>query len=82
MKCYLSYASDHSLLDAEPCDSIAEAKRRFVFTAEELARYGQEGTEAFIHIRDERQHDEPKLAADPSYVLSLGPRGGLKCEAI
>lgn len=82
MKCYLSYTSDHSLFDAEPCGSIAEAKRCFVRTAEELAYRGQEGTEAFIHLRDERQHDEPKLCADPSYFLSLGPRGGLKCEAL
>jgi hypothetical protein len=81
VKCFLVYNSDNSLLDAEPCGSIAEAKRRFVFTAEELARYGQEGTEAFIHLRDERQHDEPEMCADPSYFLSLGPRGGLKCEA-
>lgn len=82
MKCYLSYNSDPSLLDAEPCDSIAEAKRGFARTAEELAYHGQEGTEAFIHLLDERQHDEPKVCADPSYVLSLGPRGGLKCEAV
>lgn len=82
MKCYLSYTSDHSLLDAEPCDTIAEAKFRFSDAADGLGRLGCEGVSAFIHLRDERQHDEPKVCADPSYFLSLGPRGGLKCEAL
>ncbi len=82
MKCYLSYSSDFSLLDAEPCISIADAKTRFVRTAEDLERYDLRCTGAFIHLRDESLHDEPKLCEDPSYFLSLGPRGGLKCEAL
>lgn len=79
MKCYLLYSTSYDQSDAELCDSIGEAKREFMRTAEELDRYGQ-AIEASIHLRDERCHDEPKLCEDPSYALSLGPRGGLKCE--
>lgn len=79
MECYLRFENEY-LDDAERCDSIAQAKRSFMRTAEELDRYGQQ-IEATIHLRDERIHDEPKCGEYPSFVLSLGPRGGLKCEA-
>lgn len=78
MRCYLIYAgSPHE--KPEAFRSMAEAKDDFWVTAKELDRYGQK-CEATLHLRDERIHDEPKMSEYPEYVLSLGPRGGLRCE--
>ena len=47
----------------------------FHATARELDRYGQR-IEASLHIADSRS----ALQEYPDFVLSLGPRGGLRCE--
>lgn len=78
MRCYLYYAgTGHE--KPIPYRSMAEAREEFLLTARELDRFGQAMT-ATLHMRDERVHDEPKMAEYPDYVLSLGPRGGLKLE--
>lgn len=72
MICFLRMANDY-LEEAEKCSSIAGAVRAFEHTARELARYGQY-TEAAIHIA--KTLDE--VVEYPDYVLSLGPRGGVR----
>ena len=74
MKCFLRQGSDY-LEDAEPHNSIGDAKAAFLETATELAGYGQVH-EASIHIADSIE----EVVEYPDYVLSLGPRGGLKFE--
>jgi len=49
----------------------------FHVVAEELARYGQ-AIEGTIHIAERRS----ECAEYPDFVLSLGPRGGLRCERV
>ena len=65
-------ANDY-LEDAEKCSSIAGAVRAFEHAARELAGYGQE-IEASIHIAKIRG----EVVEYPDYVLSLGPRGGVR----
>lgn len=72
MKCFLKFSSDH---DYTECKSIAYAKAEFMAVAKQLDRYGQR-IEASIHIAQ----NSDEIAEYPDYVLSLGPRGGLKIE--
>ena len=72
--CFLCFADEY-LDDAQECKSIEFAKGEFLATAQELDRLGQR-IEASIHIAVDRDC----LAEYPDYVLSLGPRGGLKVE--
>jgi hypothetical protein len=66
---------DDDLNKAERCNSIRQACNRFRFVAEELANYGQ-AIDATIHRAEKRN----ECVEYPDYVLSLGPRGGVKCE--
>lgn len=70
--CYLRYESD-SLDNAEMHASMASACSKFLKTAKDLDRYGQR-IEASIHIAAAKE----ELNEYPDYVLSLGPRGGLR----
>lgn len=73
---FLRMGSDY-LADAVAYRSLEACKNVFRVTADELARYGQE-IEATVHIAESR---EDLYDGDyPDYVLSLGPRGGLRCE--
>lgn len=72
--CYLRIGSD-TLGEAVPYYTIDGAKRAFMRDAEELASYGQE-IDGTIHIASCRA----ELVEDADYHLSLGPRGGLRCE--
>lgn len=74
MKCYLYYAGS-PFEKPEPFRSMVEAKEEFLRTARELDRYGQECT-ATIHIAPTLE----QMSEYPAYVLSLTPRGNLKCE--
>lgn len=75
MRCYLFYAgSPHD--EPIPFRSMAEAKDDFWVTAKELDRYGQK-CEATLHIAPTLL----QMSEYPDYVLSLGPRGGLKVES-
>lgn len=65
----------------DPLDVAARYthKRDAVYTykvlAENLSRYGQE-LNATIHIADKRS----ECVEYPDFYLSLGPRGGVRCE--
>lgn len=72
--CFLCFAGEY-LDDAQKCRSIEFAKGEFLAAAQELDRFGQR-IEASIHIAPRRS----EIAEYPDYVLSLGPRGGLKVE--
>lgn len=74
MKCFLRSSSD-CLEDAKPFVSKASAVRQFQRDAEELDRFGQKH-EASIHIADHIA----QVVEYPDFVLSLGPRGGVKIE--
>lgn len=60
---------------ATPFDTPRDAVDSFAETARELNRYGQR-IEASVHIASNSR----ELVEDPDYLLSLGPRGGLRCE--
>lgn len=73
-RCYLRIGDDF-LSDAKHHRTIADAKAAYREVAEELRRYGQR-IEASIHFA-------PSLVECdeyPDYALSLGPRGGVRCE--
>ena len=74
MNCFLRMGEDH-LNCAMEFFTIGDAKHAFLETARDLDRYDQR-IEASIHIADSVE----ELSEYPDYVLSLGPRGGLKCE--
>ena len=73
--CFLREGSDY-LEDARRMPSLAAAKEEFRLAAEELIGYGQPH-EATIHIAKTKE----ELVEYPDFVLSLGPRGGLRCES-
>lgn len=79
-RCYLSLPGVMSPDDYQPHDTIASAVRTFESWADDCDRFGQyvEDREGCIYLRDERQHDEPKVAADPDWHLSIGPRGAVR----
>lgn len=74
MAYYLRMGSDY-LDQASKFGSKANALYAFETTARELARYDQH-IEASLHIADSKDD----LQEYPDFVLSLGPRGGLRCE--
>jgi TPR repeat protein len=74
VKFYLRSGNDY-LEDAVEFSSKAAAVRYYRSDAEELDRIGQRH-EASIHIAEDRD----KAAEYPDFVLSLGPRGGVKIE--
>ena len=55
--------------------SKKDASLAFLEVARDLDRYGQ-AIEATLHIAPNRD----EIAEYPDFVLSLGPRGGLKIE--
>lgn len=75
MKTFLRVDNDF-LTEAKPYPSKACAIDAFREIANELARYGQECT-ASLHIAESKE----ELAEYPDFVLSLGPRGGLRVVA-
>lgn len=72
---FLRIGSDF-LEDAAAYRSKASAVAVFAEVAKELAGYGQ-AVEASIHIAPTRD----EVAEYPDFVLSLGPRGGVRVEA-
>lgn len=72
--CYLRLGDDY-LEDAKRFRSLGDARAEFRAVAQELASYGQR-IEGSIHVAPNRR----EIDEYPDYVLSLGPRGGLKCE--
>lgn len=79
VKCYLRQGDDY-LKDAKLMPSLQAAKDEFESTARELDRFGQK-IEATIHIYDPRVMNGALFCHEyPDYVLSLGPKGGLRCD--
>lgn len=79
VKCYLRQGDDY-LEDAKLMPSLQAAKDEFESAARELARFGQK-IEATIHIYDPRVMNGALFCHEyPDYVLSLGPKGGLRCD--
>lgn len=74
MKTYLRIGSDY-LEQATAYRNKRAAVEAFAETARELARYDQR-IEASLHYANNRD----ELAEYPDFVLSLGPRGGVKIE--
>lgn len=68
-------------IGADPLDDACGYARKsdaldtFRDVAEGLARFGQ-AIEGTIHIADKRS----EVVEYPDFVLSLGPRGGVRCE--
>ena len=71
---YLRIGDDY-LEGAERHRTKADAVAAFAEVAHDLARYGQT-IEATIHIAD----NADEVVEYPDFVLSLGPRGGVRCE--
>ena len=74
MKCFLRMGNDPleaAIQHGTKADAIAEFRE----SADELARYGQP-IEATLHYA--ASFDD--LAEYPDFALSLGPRGGTRCE--
>lgn len=74
MKCYLMYAGT-LYPEYEAHRSLGDAKAEFFEAATQLAGYGQT-LQASLHIAK----SEELIDEYPDYVLSLSPRGALKCE--
>lgn len=74
MAYFLRIGGDY-LEDAVEYRTKTEAINAYKNTARELAKFGQ-GLEASIHIGDSRD----EVVEYPDFVLSLGPRGGVRVE--
>lgn len=72
MRCFLRVGNDY-LEDAER--HATKAVAAYAETARELARYDQR-IEASLHYAATRD----ELQEYPDFALSLGPRGGIRCE--
>jgi hypothetical protein len=71
---YLRIGSD-SIEEATKCLSLRAATVCYAHVARELACYGQ-SIDATVHKSDKRSTIEEY----PDYILSLGPRGGVRVE--
>jgi hypothetical protein len=74
MKTYLRLGSD-TLDEARRYPSKKSAIAAYAETARELARYSQP-IEASLHYAEKRD----TLHEYPDYILSLSPRGAVRCE--
>jgi len=75
MAYYLCIGTD-TLEDSSRHHTKRDALDAFREVAEELASYGQE-TYGTLHIAAKRSECDD----DADYFLSLGPRGGVRCES-
>lgn len=73
---YFLRIGNDTLDDAERHATKASAVASFRRCAEGLDRYGQ-AIDASLHIAESRN----AVAESPDFVLSLGPRGGIRVEA-
>lgn len=73
---YFLRIGDDSLDDAKPYPTKRGAVDAYRAVAEELARYGQ-SIEASLHIAPNRG----EINEYPDFVMSLGPRGGVRVDA-
>lgn len=75
MAYYLRIGNDY-LDDAVKHPTKADAIASFRSTNDELDRFGNTPLDGSIHIADSKDD----LAEYPDYVLSVGPRGGIRVE--
>ena len=77
MRTYLNIGND-SIFDSVAYRSKADAIAAYERQAREYARYddSEEGLTGRLHYAN--SFDD--LVEYPDYVLSLGPRGGIRCE--
>jgi len=85
-KCFLCIGGD-TLEDAEAHDSIADAVNSYRLYTEDVLRFDDTCHDASIHIPDNdkvsvaaRPDPRDRLGEYPDYVLSIGPRGGVRKE--
>lgn len=76
MPYYLCIGSD-DLEKSERCSTVREAILIYREVADELGRYGQR-IDASLHKAFKRS----EIDEYPDYVLSVGPRGGIRCERV
>ena len=74
-KRYFLRLGDDPVEDAEPHNTLKDATLAYKEVADELDQYGQP-IEASIHIAPSKL----KIDEYPDYVLSLGPRGGVRVD--
>lgn len=74
--CYLRVGSDY-LDDAYKASSIKDAVAEYRAIVDECNRFGNTSPEASIHIPDQNGD----VHEYPDFVLSAGPRGGVKKES-
>jgi hypothetical protein len=74
MPYYLCLGND-TLDRAERCETVRDAILTYREVAEELSSYGQR-LDATVHKAAKRSECDEY----PDYVLSMGPRGGVRCE--
>lgn len=74
MPYYLRMGNDY-LNEAERHTTLRDAVSAYREVANELNRYGQR-IDASLHIAAKRS----EIDEYPDYVLSVGPRGGVRCE--
>ena len=74
MPYYLCIGGD-SLEESERCDTLRDAILTYREVANELGSYGQR-IDATVHKAPKRS----EIDEYPDYVLSVGPRGGIRCE--
>ena len=70
---YLRFSGDYE--EYAGYNNKKDAIAAYKDVAEELGRYGQE-IGATLHIAPSRM----SLVDDPDFYLTLGPRGGVRCE--
>lgn len=69
------------------CESIQDAVDEYRAYVDDVGRFQDTFAEASIHIPDNfkttkwlRPNERDRLVEDPDYVLSVGPRGGIRKE--
>ena len=73
--CFLRIGAEY-LEDAERYSSVARAVKVYRRYAHECMRYGNTPADATIHIAETRD----ELHEYPDWMLSVGPRGGVRKE--
>lgn len=73
MKCFLRVGNDY-LEDSVKCPSITYAMAEFKAINDEITSYGNQAIEASIHVGD----SIGDIQEYPDFILTYGPRGGVK----
>lgn len=63
-------------------DTLQQAKRFAESWFEDCDRFGQDDTQSIWVIRGSVEDNRDHSDMYPDYLLSRGPRGGIKCERV